>query len=301
MSDLILPSVPGSRVPPLPPERADPYVLAAYDKSVRTWGIPNNLIRTTAWQPGLARTLVDYANSFIFDPVSYGNRPQPDGDPVAGCVLFPQTGFLDRVTKELVINLVSLLNRSRYSLTHHAFIGYTTLCRDLPHPDPAERALRAEEMLLRLVDAEGRPAYERRTYGEAGEPLYTEVQLLSLRLAETIHDDPHAVTDAQFAELREVLRGEADRAITTGPLAKTPDAGTPAYLDAYVNGMLTELTWCIAHFDGLLNTWFTVLRVMDEIDVDADGVNFVETYNREVPERIKVRNNAVLGTTGWGR
>lgn len=306
MPDLILPSAPGSRVPPLPPSRADANVLAEYDKTVRTWGIPNNLIRTMAWSPALALTEVDYANSFIFDAPRYGSVPRPDGDwadPAAGTVLFPQSGFIDRVTKELVINLVSLLNRSRYSITHHSVIGYATLCRDLPYSDPAERARRAEQLLLQLVDSGGKADYEHQTYdtGTRTVPLYSDSQLLCLRLAHAIHRDPHSVTDQEFAALRRALRTEAEEAIAKGPLAEVIGTGTSAYLDAYVNAMIVELTWCIAHFDGLLNTWFTVLRVMDETDEQRDGIDFVAAYNQQVPERIKVRNNNLLGVTGWGR
>jgi hypothetical protein len=303
MPDLILPSTPGSRVPPLPPSRADARVRAEYDKTVRTWGIPNNLIRTMAWSPALALTEVDYANSFIFDAPRYGSVPQPDGDPAAATVLFPQAGFIDRVTKELVISLVSLLNRSRYSITHHAVIGHSTLCRELPYPDPAERARRAEQMMLQLVDSNGRPDYEHQTYdtGTRTVPLYSDSQLHCLRLAHAIHRDPHSVTDQEFAALRQVLRGEAEEAIAKGPLGDVIGTGTGAYLDAYVNAMIVELTWCIVHFNGLLNTWFTVLRVMDETDAERDGIDFVAAYNQQVPERIKVRNNNLLGATGWGR
>ncbi|GAA0400165.1 hypothetical protein [Streptomyces luteireticuli] len=294
MSDLIQPSAPGSRVPPMPMDHADPYVVTEFDKSARTWGIPNNLFRTMAWQNGLARTEVDYANSFIFDPPRYGNVPRPSGD-----VLFPQTGLVDRVAKELVINLVSLLNRSRYSVTHHTFIGFTTLCQDLPYGDPAERARRAEEMLFHLVDCTGKPDFENQAYDSG--PLYTEPQLLCLRLAEAIQRDPHSVTDEQFAALRAAFRDRAEETVAKGPLGGQPGTGTDGYLDAYVNAMLVELTWCIAHFSGLLNTWFTVLKVMDETDPQQDGTDFVATYNQRVPERIKVRNNNLLGATGWGR
>jgi hypothetical protein len=109
------------------------------------------------------------------------------------------------------------------------------------------------------------------------------------------------VTDQEFAALRRALRTEAEEAIAKGPLAEVIGTGTSAYLDAYVNAMIVELTWCIAHFDGLLNTWFTVLRVMDETDEQRDGIDFVAAYNQQVPERIKVRNNNLLGVTGWGR
>ncbi|MEU7482281.1 hypothetical protein AB0A63_40380 [Lentzea sp. NPDC042327] len=78
-----------------------------------------------------------------------------------GTVRYPTSGFLDRVTKELVINVVSLLNRSRYSMTHHTVIGYNTLSELLPHPDPDTRAEQAEAMLLHLVDDHGNPTFDR--------------------------------------------------------------------------------------------------------------------------------------------
>ncbi|WP_200301636.1 hypothetical protein [Streptomyces adelaidensis] len=122
-----------------------------------------------------------------------------------------------------------------------------------------------------------------------------------LRLAEAIQRDPHSVTDGQFAELREVLRGVAAENIAKGPLAEVPGTGTEAYLAAWVNAMTVELTWCVVHFDGLLNSWFTVLRVMDETGAEDElGGDFVAAYNAEVPDRIKVRNNNLLGPTGWG-
>ncbi|MER6154470.1 hypothetical protein ABT147_02890 [Streptomyces sp. NPDC001868] len=303
MSDLIPPAAPGSRVPVLPAGRTEARVRTEFDRSIRDWGIPSNLFRTMAWLPGLALTEVEYANSFIFDAPRYTPAPRPPGDPDGESVLFPQGGFMDRVTKELVINLVSLLNRSRYSLTHHSYIGYGVLRDQLPHVDPARRAAHAEEMLLRLVDSAGHPDWEDRTFTWEGvtEPLYTEPQQHCLRLAETIQRDPHSVTDRQFADLRDVLRGVAAENIAKGPLAEVPGTGTEAYLAAWVNAMTVELTWCIVHFDGLLNSWFTVLRVMDETGAEDEvGVDFVAAYNATVPDRIKVRNNNLLGPTGWG-
>src|SRR6185503_19935975 len=96
----------GPRVAPLPPSAVSPYVVAEYDKSVRTWGIPNNLIKTMACLPQLALTEVDYANSFIFDEGTLIHWPRPGASERSETVLFPSAGFVDRVTKELLINLV---------------------------------------------------------------------------------------------------------------------------------------------------------------------------------------------------
>ncbi|GJM74493.1 hypothetical protein HMSSN036_67090 [Paenibacillus macerans] len=82
-----------------------------------TWGqgdyFPNNLIRTLCHCPRLAQTEVDYANSFIFDEDSILNGVQ-------------QAGFVDRCLKEIIITCVALTNRSRYSVTHHSYISYST-------------------------------------------------------------------------------------------------------------------------------------------------------------------------------
>jgi hypothetical protein len=296
MSNLIEPKD-GPRVKPLPPEGVSAEVQSEYDKTVRTWGIPNNLVRTMGCHPGLALTEVNYANSFIFEENNYVPWPRPGGPP-SEMVPFPRSGFVGRISKELVINLVSLLNRSRYSITHHTVIGYTTLAATLPDRSPEDRAAWAEEMLLRLVDETGKPAFENRTFRD--EPLFSELDVRILRLGVKLRGDPHDIGDWEFHDLRSLLRTEAQKRISASLLAQDSRTGEPQYVDAYVNAMLVELTWCIVHFAGLLNRWFTVLKVMDEIDVKRDGLDFVTHYNNTVPERIKVRNNALLSPDGWG-
>lgn len=297
MTDLILPRT-SPRIAPRSPNEVSPYVLSEFDKTVRTWGIPNNLIRTMACHPGLALTEVDYANSFIFDEGTTIQWPIPGGAGVRSTVPFPTAGFVDRVSKELAINLVSLLNRSRYSITHHSVIGYATLCALLPEDRAEERAKMAEEMLLALADGNAQPTFENRTY--ASRPLFSELQLRVLRLAVTLRGDAHGVSDADWDALRAELRSDARKRLGPSGFAGDPRTLEPAYLEALVDGALVELTWCILHFAGLLNKWFTVLRVMDETDAARDGVDFVGHYNATIPPRIKERNNAVLGPEGWG-
>ncbi len=65
--------------------------------------------------------------------------------------------------------------------------------------------------------------------------------------------------------------------------------------------MLVELTWNVVHFSGLLNRWFTTLKMRDEaFPVNPQGQTFIQVYNSSVPQRLKVRNNALLGPSGWG-
>src|SRR5262249_43934871 len=145
-------------------------------------------------------------------------RPMPPGKKPSGeTVLFPGAGFVDPVTKELTITLVSLKNRSRYSITHHAVISYGTLCTLVAGTTPGARARRAEAMLLYLVDGQGRSAYEGKRF--QGKPLYSELQVAALKLAEKVNADAHLVTDAEFAALRKLLRDQARRDIAAGALA----------------------------------------------------------------------------------
>jgi hypothetical protein len=295
MSTLTIPTD-NCRIRPMPTKQMDAYVKSEYTKSINTWGIPNNLFRTMAWLPRLALTEVDYANSFIFDQGPLANWPDPSSG--GKDVLLPEAGFVDRVTKELAINLVSLLNRSRYSITHHTVIGFNTLSTLLPGPDSAAKSTSAEMMLLHLVNGAGEPTFEGKTYPD-GRPVYSDFHLAVLRLAQSIQHDPHSVTDMQFDSLRSEAQRVGRAQISAGPLAAYAQSGE--FCTAYVNGMLVELTWCIVHFNGLLNAWFTVLHVQDEQDVAADGIDFVQVYNTVVPESIKVRNNRLLGSKGWGR
>jgi hypothetical protein len=292
MTDLMIPKG-EPRVPARKPDELSAYVKSEDTKSINTWGIPNNLFRTMAWHPRLALTEVDYANSFIFDQRSYASWPSFVDN--GKSVMFPQAGFVDRVTKELVINLVSLLNRSRYSITHHTVIAYLFLSQEKGKDH-------AEQLLLNLVDEACKPAFENKTVG--GQPLYSSVQLHALRLAVKLCGDAHDVTDEEFKQLRGLMEEVAKQQLGVGTLTTEPASKTREYVNAYVNAMLVELTWCIVHFAGLLNKWFTVLKVLDEpyrvTGEKEPSKTFAEVYNENVPESIKKRNNALLGTDGWG-
>lgn len=160
---------------------------------------------------------------------------------------------------------------------------------------------RAETMLLVLANGSGQSTFRNQQY--EGGPLYTPLQAAALELAETMNFDAHLITDAQMSGLRKLMEEHARQRMSSGPLGSQFGSAGPkqAHIDAFVDGMMAELTWCIAHFSGLLNRWFTVLKVRDEdFAVNAHGQNFVDVYNASVPQSIKARNNELLGSTGWG-
>jgi len=74
-----------------------------YKMSEQTWGLLSNLIMVLGHCPELTKTLVPFANSFIFYPIKGNN--------------------IDRKLRELVINTVSRFNESHYSITHHTLIA----------------------------------------------------------------------------------------------------------------------------------------------------------------------------------
>lgn len=300
MTNLKLPTTgDGPRVEPRQPHEVSVEMVAEYEKARWRWGIHNNLMKTMAGFPQLGFTEVDYANSFIFDGGTWVDWPLPGEGKT---VKFPTAGFIDRVTKELVISLVSLLNRSRYSITHHTMIGFTTISGTVG-------AARAEKMLLELVDANGDAQYENAGSFEE-KPLFSAYQLECLRYAERANDNAHGVTDDVVSALRNALESEARRTIPEQGLGSQFEGGVPEeYVDLWVDAMFLELTWNVCHFGGLLNSFFTILKMHDEQGrppgdpgTFADGFfpNFVAACDSDVPDSIKVRNNNLLGSDGFG-
>jgi alkylhydroperoxidase family enzyme len=217
------------------------------------WGIRNNLGKVMAYCPRLTQTGMEFVNSFIFDPPTFRGDVQ-------------EAGLNDRFLKELVISKTSLINRSRYSVTHHAFIGMSLYAG-------AGRSEEAHRKYLHLHEHEEHP------------DVYTERERVVLDYTAKVVRDAHLVTDDEFAELRRVLR---ENNLGDEQLKRLCDDE----LDRHVDSQIVELTWLIGHF-CLLNRWFTVLQVPDETADDED--NFLAAYEEVVPEDIRIRNEKILG------
>ena len=247
------PQGPWTRIRPLQRNELDPYTHAGMVVGELTWGgFRNNLCRVMAYCPRLMQTEVEYCNTFIFDPVTFRGDVQ-------------EAGFNDRYLKELVISRTSLVNRSRYSVTHHSFIGMALF-------KSAGRETEGHVKLLHL--------HEHQNYPE----VYTTLEHVVLKYTEAVARDAHAVTDADFARLREVLTDESLKEPRLAALSR--DA-----LARHVDARIVELTWLIGHF-CLLNRWFTVLQVPDETGDDED--NFLAAYAQMVPADIRARNDHIL-------
>ena len=244
---------PWTRIRPLQRDEIDPYTEAGMTKGEITWGhFRNNLGKVMAYLPRMVQTEVEYCNTFIFDPPTFRGDVQ-------------EAGFNDRLLKELVISRVSLYNRSRYSVTHHAFIGWATW-------DGAGRAAEAHPKFLHLHEHEKHPE------------AYTELERAVLDYTAKLCADAHLITDQDFAELRRALRANNQGDARLKALSEEAMAH-------HVDAQVVELTWLAGHYCSL-NRWFTALQVPDE--TAADEVDFLSLYAQVVPEDIRRRNEEVL-------
>src|SRR5438034_4920297 len=228
---------PSTRIRPLQRDEIDPYTEAGMVMGELTWGrFRNNLCKVMAYTPRLLQTGVEYCDTFIFDPPTFRGDIQ-------------EAGFNDRFIKELVISRTSLINRSRYSVTHHSFIGMS-LYTD------AGRREEAVSKYLHLHEHENHPE------------AYTERERVVLDYTAKVTRDAHLVTDQEFQELRRVL--------TEHNLKDNQLKGlTTEEMSRHVDAQIVELTWLIGHF-CLLNRWFTALQVPDE--GPQDEWNFAAVY-----------------------
>ena len=244
---------PWTRIRPLQRSELDAYTHAGMVMGELTWGgFRNNLCRVMAYCPKLMQTEVEYCNTFIFDPPTFRGQVQ-------------EAGFNDRFLKELVISRTSLINRSRYSITHHSFIGYALFAG-------AARESEGHRKLLHLHEHEKHP------------DVYTDLERAVLDYAVKVTRDAHSVSDQDFKHLQAVLAADSmkDQGLSSLPQNQ---------FNRHVDARIVELTWLICHF-CLLNRWFTVLQVPDETQKDED--DFLAVYEKVVPLDIRERNETML-------
>jgi alkylhydroperoxidase family enzyme len=244
---------PWTRIRPLQRDELDPYTEAGMVLAELTWGrFRNNLARVIAYCPALMQTEVEYCNTFIFDAPAFRGDVQ-------------ESGFNTRFLRELVISKTSLINRSRYSITHHSFLGMKLFT-------DAGRREEGHRKLLHLHEHEKHP------------DIYTDLERVVLDYTAKVTRDAHTVSDSDFEQLRAALGVDSRQDARLAALA-------PEKFARHVDTRIVELTWLCGHF-CLLNRWFTALQVPDEGPQDED--NFLAAYAAIVPEDIRQRNDDIL-------
>jgi alkylhydroperoxidase family enzyme len=174
----------GRPSPSVPLQDADPRLLnvnwARGDEARAEWtwaaqlidnpeAVPNNLGRYFVQIPGVLEKQLDYSTSLCFDTPSFRNGVQI-------------SGFVDRVTKELVTNAIAQRRRAWYTMTHHAFLGMRTALR--------YRTTTPEKMAQKMLhlDAPSTPG------------VFERHERAALILANKFATDPQSYSDEDFAE-----------------------------------------------------------------------------------------------------
>ena len=188
----------GRPSPSVPLQDADPRLLnvnwARGDEARAEWtwaaqlidnpqAVPNNLGRYFVQIPGVLEKQLDYSTSLCFDTPSFRNGVQI-------------SGFVDRVTKELVTNAIAQRRRAWYTMTHHAFLGMRTALR--------YRTTTPEKMAQKMLhlDAPSTPG------------VFERHERAALILANKFATDPQSYSDEDFAEFRAAF-GEYNQNVYT--------------------------------------------------------------------------------------
>jgi alkylhydroperoxidase family enzyme len=231
--------------------------------------VPNNLGRYLAQIPGVFEKQLDYSTSLIFDTPSFRNGVQI-------------SGFVDRVTKELVTNAIAQRRRAWYTMTHHAFLGMQSARRYGTAPEKmAQKMLHLDAPSTQGVfDGHERAAlifankfatdpqsYSdqdfaefRAAFGEYNQNVYASVERPFLQLRAAREAKALALVDAKPANEADALaRRAADSVPTTMP---------KDLLARKINSQFVELCFHGMQFVGLAGV-FSALNIPDEGPMDG--------------------------------
>ena len=231
--------------------------------------VPNNLGRYLVQIPGVFEKQLDYSTSLIFDTPSFRNGVQI-------------SGFVDRVTKELVTNAIAQRRRAWYTMTHHAFLGMQSARRygtapekmaqkmlhlDAPStPGVFDRHERAAVIFANKFATDPQSysdqdfAEFRAAFGEYDQNVYASVERPFLQLRAAREARAQALVDAKSANEADTLaRRAADSVPTTMP---------KDLLARKINSQFVELCFLGMQFVGLAGV-FSALNIPDEGPMDG--------------------------------
>jgi alkylhydroperoxidase family enzyme len=231
--------------------------------------VRNNLGKYLVQIPGVFEKQLDYSTSLIFDTHSFRNGVQI-------------SGFVDRVTKELVISAIAQRRRVWYTMTHHAFLGMRTASRYGTAPEKmAQKMLhldapstlgvfdRHERAALILANkfATGPQSYNdqdfaefRAAFGEYDQKLYASIERPFLQVRAAREARAQALVDDKSANEADTLaRRAADGVPTTMP---------KDLLARKINSQFVELCFLGMQFVAMAGM-FSALNIPDEVPMDG--------------------------------
>ncbi len=229
---------------------------------------PNNLGKYLVQIPGVLEKQLDYSTSLIFDTPSFRNGVQI-------------SGFVDRVTKELVISAIAQRRRAWYTTTHHAFLGMLTARRygtapekmaqkmlhlDAPStPGVFDRHERAALILANKFATDPQSYSDqdfvefRAAFAEYDQKVYASVERPFLQVRAAREARAQALVDNKSpSEADSLARKAADGVATTIP---------KDLLDRKINSQFVELCFHSMHFVALTGM-FSALNIPDEGPMD---------------------------------
>ena len=262
----------GARVPMTPYEGRDendflrPAFLGApdVDKGLTIGGIqvgtygwgfgghfPGSLVYALMHHPELARFEAPYSLPVLFNEDEWRNGVQT-------------AGFVTRRLKELVIQKIYKVTRSRYGIEHHTMFLYNAYKDEYgvgraPHPNLGRKEV--EKSALEHAD---RATIYMHQHRDAPRGVYTELEKAALDWTEQIVRNPHEAQDLE-GKLRQMLAQENEREANAGlrRLDTSHGIGKEAALRRLQDHQIAELAMMIGHMDGLGRA-LTILRLEAE-------------------------------------
>ena len=273
-------SLKGARVPMTPYEGKDdggdfrPAFLCMPDTDkgltiggiqvgVYGWGFgahfPGSLVYALMHHPELARYEAPYSLPLLFNEDEWRNGVQT-------------SAYVTRRVKELVIQKVYKINRSRYGIEHHTMFLYNTFFDEHGVGRPPRPELSDEARAAARNAALGRASNATlhiHDHSQAPDGVYTPLEKEVLLWTECLMRRPH---DAHKIEQR--VRYELDtgnrREVKAGlrRLDTSPGLGEEAAHKRLVDHQIAELAMMIGHMDGLGRV-MSILRLEAEEPVQA--------------------------------
>jgi len=225
---------------------------------------PNNLARYFLQIPAIFEHQLHFSTTLIFDEPSFRNGIQV-------------SGFIDRPTHELVINLIGQRRRSWYTMTHHAVLGTLTakkhgipdgdfaskLVALTEHQRNAELFTPLEREILKFVDA-----------FVTNPKSWSAEDCEALKAALRADNQRRYEADGLWMAKLDAARAARRRAIAIGDVARADAVSKEAAANVakqlpndvnerMVNAQLVELAFLCLQFVALTGV-FSALNVPDE-------------------------------------
>lgn len=263
---IVEPCVPkdSSRIPLAPYEKSPDIdrgiTFGGVQTGVYGWSegvyFPTNLVYSLLHHPELARYEPSYSLPLLFNKDEWRNGVNT-------------SGFTTRRLKEILIQRIFRVLRSRYGIEHHlanlyyAFLDEYGIDR-FPRGLRTRQNKKARKKVLEKVD---KLCVWLDDYDNAPPGIFTDLEKAALRWTDLILKSPHYSYKAE-ENLRKELDEQNHREIACGTrrLDKSGDISEADAMTRLLNSQIAELAMMIGHIDGL-GRCVTILRIPAESPV----------------------------------